>query len=102
MWLQALGLLIGAIGVSVVVSTVVISIDSLKNDVKNEYPDAFKMLAMPDLNATCRFKMLIKEKKKDAVKVGIFDKTNSHIEDIEITSNKGVSNNLHQGQTIYI
>ena len=29
-------------------------------------------------------------------------KTNSHIEDIEITSNKGVSNNLHQGQTIYI
>ena len=88
MWLQALGLLIGAIGVSVLVSTVVITIDSLKNDVKNEYPDAFKML--------------IKEKKKDAVKVGIFDKTNSHIEDIEITSNKGVSNNLHQGQTIYI
>ena len=88
MWLQALGLLIGAIGVSVLVSTVVISMDSLKNDVKNEYPDAFKML--------------IKEKKKDAVKVGIFDKTNSHIEDIEITSNKGVSNNLHQGQTIYI
>ncbi len=88
MWLQALGLLIGAIGVSVLVSTVVISIDSLKNDVKNEYPDAFKML--------------IKEKKKDAVKVGIFDKTNSHIEDVEITSNKGVSNNLHQGQTIYI
>ena len=88
MWLQALGLLIGAIGVSVVVSTVVISIDSLKNDVKNEYPDSFKML--------------IKEKKKDALKVGIFDKTNSHIEDIEITSNKGVSNNLHQGQTIYI
>ena len=86
MWLQALGLLIGAIGVSVLVSTVVISIDSLKNDVKNEYPDAFKML--------------IKEKKKDAVKVGIFDKTNSHIEDVEITSNKGVSNNLHQGQTI--
>ena len=71
MWLQALGLLIGAIGVSVLVSTVVISIDSLKNDVKNEYPDAFKML--------------IKEKKKDAVKVGIFDKTNSHIEDVEIT-----------------
>ena len=88
MWLQAIGLLIGAIGVSVLVSTVVISIDSLKNDVKNEYPDAFKML--------------IKEKKKDAVKVGIFDKTNSHIEDVEITSNKGVSNNLHQGQTIYI
>ena len=88
MWLQALGLLIGAIGVSVLVSTVVISMDSLKNDVKNEYPDAFKML--------------IKEKKKDAVKVGIFDKTNSHIEDVEITSNKGVSNNLHQGQTIYI
>ena len=88
MWLQALGLLIGAIGVSVVVSTVVISRASLKNDVKNEYPDAFKML--------------IKEKKKDAVKVGIFDKTNSHIEDVEITSNKGVSNNLHQGQTIYI
>ena len=88
MWLQALGLLIGAIGVSVLVSTVVISIDSLKNDVKNEYPDAFKML--------------IKEKKKDAVKVGIFDKTNSHIEDVEITSNKGVSNNLHQGQYIYI
>ena len=88
MWLQALGLLIAAIGVSVLVSTVVISIDSLKNDVKNEYPDAFKML--------------IKEKKKDAVKVGIFDKTNSHIEDVEITSNKGVSNNLHQGQTIYI
>ena len=88
MWLQALGLLIGAIGVSVLVSTVVISIDPLINDVKKEYPDAFKML--------------IKEKKKDAVKVGIFDKTNSHIEDVEITSNKGVSNNLHQGQTIYI
>ena len=88
MWLQALGLLIGAIGVSVLVSTVVISMDSLKNDVKNEYPDAFKML--------------IKEKKKDAVRVGIFDNTNRHLDDMEITSSKGVSNKLHQGQTIYI
>ena len=88
MWLEALGLLIGAIGVTVLVSSVVISKDTLRDDVKDKYPNAFKML--------------IKEKKKDAVKVGIFDKTNSHIEDIEMTSTKGVSNNLRQGQTIYI
>lgn len=88
MWIQALGLLIGAIGVSVLVSTVAISIDSLKNDVKDKYSDAFKML--------------IKEKKKNAVRVGIFDNTNRHLDDMEITSSKGVSNNLKQGQTIYI
>ena len=44
----------------------------------------------------------VKEKKKNAVKVGIFDEDDEHIDDIEITSSKGVSKSLHKGQTIYV
>lgn len=31
-----------------------------------------------------------------------FDKNNEHLDDVEITSSKGVSNSLRKGQTIYV
>lgn len=61
---------------------------SLSQGVKQECPEAFKLL--------------IKEKKKQAVQVGIFDRQNSHMEDMEITSTKGVDRNLRKGQVIYV
>ena len=65
-----------------------ISEETLVEKVEEEYPDAFKLL--------------IKEKKKNAVNVGIFDEDNEHLDDMEITSSKGVSKSLHKGQTIYV
>ena len=65
-----------------------ISEETLVENVEDEYPDAFKLL--------------IKEKKKNAVNVGIFDEDNEHLDDMEITSSKGVSKSLHKGQTIYV
>jgi hypothetical protein len=47
--------------------------------------------------------ILIEEKKKNAIKVGIFDEDCEIIDgDIEITSDKGISNRLHEGQLIYL
>lgn len=48
------------------------------------------------------FKILIKEKKKTAINVGIFDMQDKHLGDMEITSNKGVSRSLYEGQTICV
>ncbi len=61
---------------------------SLTQSVREECPQAFKLL--------------IKEKKKHAVHVGIFDRQDSHMEDMEITSTKGVDRNLRKGQVIYV
>lgn len=90
MWLEVLGLLSGGILGAAILLTVdyFLTEDSLVENVEEEYPDAFKLL--------------IKEKKKNAVKVGIFDEDDGHIDDIEITSSKGVSKSLHKGQTIYV
>ena len=90
MWLEALGLLAGGLLGATIFMAVdfFLSKDKLVEKVEEEYPDAFKLL--------------IKEKKKNAVNVGIFDEDNEHLDDMEITSSKGVSKSLHKGQTIYV
>lgn len=90
MWLEALGLLAGGLLGATIFMAVdyFISEETLVENVEEEYPDAFKLL--------------IKEKKKNAVNVGIFDEDNEHLDDMEITSSKGVSKSLHKGQTIYV
>lgn len=90
MWLEALGLLAGGLLGATIFMAVdyFLSEDKLVEEVEEQYPDAFKLL--------------IKEKKKNAVNVGIFDEDNEHLDDIEITSSKGVSKSLHKGQTIYV
>ena len=90
MWLEALGLLAGGLLGATIFMAVdyFISEETLVENVEKEYPDAFKLR--------------IKEKKKNAVNVGIFDEDNEHLDDMEITSSKGVSKSLHKGQTIYV
>lgn len=90
MWLEVLGLLAGGLLGATIFLTVdyFISKKTLVENVGDEYPNAFKIL--------------IKEKKKNAVNVGVFDKNNEHLDDVEITSSKGVSNSLRKGQTIYV
>ena len=90
MWLEALGLLAGGLLGATIFMAVdfFLSKDKLVEKVEEEYPDAFKLL--------------IKEKKKNAVKVGIFDEDNEHLDDVEITSSKGVSKSLRKGQVIYV
>ncbi len=61
----------------------------LTDAIEEKYPDAFKIL--------------IKEKKKNAVNVGIFDIDDMTIEpSVEIESEQGVSDELYVGQVIYI
>jgi hypothetical protein len=61
----------------------------LTDAIEEAYPDAFKIL--------------IKEKKKNAVNVGIFDIDDMTIEpSVEIESEQGVSDELYVGQVIYI
>ena len=89
MWLEALGLLAGGLLGATIFMAVdfFLSEDKLVEEVEEQYPDAFKLL--------------IKEKKKNAVNVGIFDEDNEHLDDVEITSTKGVSKSLRKGQIIY-
>lgn len=88
MWLEALGLLAGGLLGATIFMAVdfFLSEDKLVEEVEEQYPDAFKLL--------------IKEKKKNAVNVGIFDEDNEHLDDVEITSTKGVSKSLRKGQII--
>ena len=90
MWLEALGLLAGGLLGATIFMAVdyFLSEDKLVEEVEKQYPDAFKLL--------------IKEKKKNAVNVGIFDEDNEHLDDVEITSTKGVSKSLRKGQVIYV
>ena len=90
MWLEALGLLAGGLLGATIFMAVdyFLSEDKLVEAVEEQYPDAFKLL--------------IKEKKKNAVNVGIFDEDNEHLDDVEITSTKGVSKSLRKGQIIYV
>ena len=90
MWLEALGLLAGGLlGATIFLAVdFFLSEDKLVEEVEEQYPDAFKLL--------------IKEKKKNAVNVGIFDEDDEHLDDVEITSTKGVSKNLRKGQVIYV
>lgn len=48
------------------------------------------------------FKILIKEKKENAVSCGIFDKDDEHLGDMEIKASQGVSPNLREGMTVYL
>ena len=88
MWLEALGLLAGGLLGATIFMAVdfFLSEDKLVEEVEEQYPDAFKLL--------------IKEKKKNAVNVGIFDEDDEHLDDVEITSTKGVSKSLRKGQII--
>ncbi len=61
----------------------------LQDAIEEKYPDAFKIL--------------IKQKKKKAVNVGIFDVHDNTIESsVEIESEQGVSDALYKGQVIYV
>ncbi|MCI7021232.1 MAG: hypothetical protein MR901_02305 [Prevotella sp.] len=90
MWLEALGLLAGGLlGATIFLAVdFFLSEDKLVEEVEKQYPDAFKLL--------------IKEKKKNAVNVGIFDEDDEHLDDVEITSTKGVSKSLRKGQDIFV
>lgn len=91
MWLQVLGLLAGGIAGAALLTIAVdyfLDEDALRESVREQEPDAFKML--------------IKEKKKNTVNVGIFDEDNEHLDDMEITTSKGVSRSLRKGKTIYL
>ncbi len=90
MWWSVLGLLGGGLLGAALFLTIdyFLSPETLGEAVKKEEPDAFKVL--------------IKEKKKNAVNVGIFDEDNEYINDMEITSSKGVSRSLRKGQIYYV
>ena len=90
MWLEALGLLAGGLlGATIFLAVdFFLSEDKLVEEVEEQYPDAFKLL--------------IKEKKKNAVNVGIFDEDDEHLDDVEITSTKGVSKSLRKGKVIFV
>ena len=62
--------------------------DTLTESIQEEYDDAFKLL--------------IKQKKQNAVKVGIFDSEETLLDDVEIQSEQGVSDSLYQGKVIYV
>ena len=90
MWLEALGLLAGGLlGATIFLAVdFFLSEDKLVEEVEEQYPDAFNLL--------------IKEKKKNAVNVGIFDEDDEHLDDVEITSTKGVSKSLRKGKVIFV
>ena len=90
MWLEALGLLAGGLlGATIFLAVdFFLSEDKLVEEVEKQYPDAFKLL--------------IKEKKKNAVNVGIFDEDDEQLDDVEITSTKGVSKSLRKGKVIFV
>ena len=67
----------------------IIDATTLEDEVKRKYPNALKIL--------------IREKKKNAVNVGIFGEYEECIEkSVDITSDKGVSDELHEGQVILL
>lgn len=61
--------------------------------------DSIKEKALEVDNA---FKLEIQKKKKNAVKCGIFDEDDDKLCDIEVESEKGVSESLYEGQVIYL
>lgn len=89
-----LDLLLGAAAGAAIVATVVtvkriIDKRTIQNEVKVKCPDAFKAL--------------IKQKKENAINVGIFDHNdNELVSDMSIESEQGVSSDLCVGQIIYV
>ncbi|MGN0223120.1 MAG: hypothetical protein ACI4AM_03730 [Muribaculaceae bacterium] len=92
MWDYIFALLFGAaVGAAVGAATItiidIIDQRSIQKAAKEQFKQALKAI--------------IKEKKKNAVKVGIFGPDDNEIEsDFEIESEKGVSSNLYVGQVI--
>lgn len=84
------GLIGGAAGAAIgFIIDVFLDESSIGSEVKVRYPDALKIL--------------IQEKKKTAVNVGIFGDNGTVIEsNVEIESSQGVSDNLYVGQQIYL
>lgn len=48
------------------------------------------------------FSAMIKEKKRNAVNVGIFDSNNKEIGEMTVKSQEGVDSSLREGQMIYV
>lgn len=92
MWDYILALLFGAavgaaVGCAVIKIFDIIDQRSIQKAAKEKFKQAFKAI--------------IKEKKMNAVKVGIFDIYDDEIEsDLEIESEQGVSSDLYVGQEI--
>ncbi|MBQ0058116.1 MAG: hypothetical protein KBT20_10715 [Bacteroidales bacterium] len=61
---------------------------TLKDEVRTQCPEAFVIE--------------IKKKKKNALKCGIFDEEEDSLGDIEFESEEGVSDDLYEGQRIYL
>lgn len=66
----------------------VIDLFTVKQQVKQKVPQAFKMKIL--------------EKKKNAIDVGIYGKNNNPLSKVRIESNDGVSEELQAGQEYYI
>lgn len=84
---KIIGPAIAVAGVSFLVCKGIIDAGFLKKRIKEECPDSFKIL--------------IKKKKKNAVKVGIFDEDECGLGDMTVKSEKGVSDSIYEGQVIY-
>lgn len=84
-----LGLGIGA-AAAVVAITIDYFIDqrTIKREVQRKYKEAFRAEIL--------------EKKKNAIKVGIFDPEEDKLGELEITSEKGVDQSLYEHQIIYM
>lgn len=84
------GLLIGGAVGAVLSLTVYAILDAktVREEVKRKCPSALKAEIMA--------------KKENAVKVGIFENEDEVANTLEITSTKGVSENLYVGQVIYL
>lgn len=87
-WL--IGGIIGGVGGAVLGAVVdwFVDEDSIVTAISEEYNNAFRLL--------------IKQKKETAVKVGIFDDEDDLIDDIEIQSKSGISDSIYEGQVIYV
>lgn len=86
LFIQLLLALGGAALITIAVASI-ISQGTIKEKVKEQCSEAFKAL--------------IREKKKEAIKVGIFDSNEKELKEMEITSTQGVSDDLYVGQIIY-
>lgn len=89
LWI-GLGALIGVgTTISIIVLAAILDEESIKETVVKKFPEAFKIL--------------IKQKKKKAVNVGIFSKSNSEIKsDVKIEAQEGVADSIYVGQVIYV
>ena len=72
-----------------IVIDVLLDASSIKKEVNARYPEALKIL--------------IQQKKRNSIKVGIFNEYDDEIETgVEISSTRGISKELYVGQEIYL